>query len=287
MSIKKSFARVINSCQAEQYSSTGATAQNSNQTINDSSANSDEKNKEESVVKAHIYNVIILDKSGSMTSIREQAVEGFNSTLKSIQEAQIEHVETQEHFITLLSFCGCEMKLIYDKAPVASVEKLKYADYEPCCSTPLFDAIGFTVSGMRNHVKKDDTAVVVVTIITDGYENASHEYNGAAIKLLIDELKNEGWSFTYMGANQDSVKVALSISIEQARDFDFSKEGTKESWETESRYRTNFYSKMNKLFRENPSESVCCSLKQNAMEEAKKAFVEEEKLREYNRKRKK
>ena len=57
-------------------------------------------------------------------------------------------------------------------------------DYEPRCCTPLYDAMGFTLTTMRNHVKKQEDAVVVVTIITDGYENASKEYTGAAVKRL-------------------------------------------------------------------------------------------------------
>ena len=67
---------------------------------------------------------------------------------------------------------------------------------------------------------------VLVTIVTDGYENASREYNGSAVKALVDELKAKGWVFAYIGANQDVEKVAASMSITNTMCFDTTHEGT-------------------------------------------------------------
>ena len=176
--------------------------------------------------KAQVFNVIILDKSGSMGSIRQAAVDGFNETLAGIKKAQVKHAGTQDHFVSLLTFCDCEKKYVFDKVPVAEARPLTMEDYQPCCCTPLYDAMGFTLTSMRNHVKSIEDSVVVVTIITDGLENASKEYTGAAVKQLVELLKGEGWTFTYMGANQDSVEVAFNLSIRNARNFDYSAQGT-------------------------------------------------------------
>mgnify|MGYP004566816155 FL=1 len=70
---------------------------------------------------------------------------------------------------------------------------------------------------MHKHVQDIKDTMVVVTIITDGMENASREYNGKTIKELVERLRGEGWTFTYMGANQDSVEVAMSMSIRNGR----------------------------------------------------------------------
>ncbi|MBR2084702.1 MAG: VWA domain-containing protein, partial [Muribaculaceae bacterium] len=88
-----------------------------------------------------VYNVIILDKSGSMSSIARQAIDGVNETIGSIKSAQEKNPD-QTHLVTLVAFCGCEMKTIYDNVPVAEATTLTDKDYRPCCMTPLYDAIG-------------------------------------------------------------------------------------------------------------------------------------------------
>jgi len=100
---------------------------------------------------------------------------------------------------------------------------------------------------MRNHVKKVDDAVVVVTIITDGYENASKEYTGAAVKKLVEKLKGEGWTFTYMGANQDSVEVAFNLSIRNSRNFEATSSGTARVMGKDTSTRMNFFGKLHCL----------------------------------------
>ncbi len=202
-----------------------------------------EKN-ENTMNKTQVFNVIILDKSGSMESIREAAINGFNETLNGIKKAQKKFADTQEHYVSLLTFCDCEKKYVFDKVSVAEARPLTMEDYEPCCCTPLYDAMGFTLTSMRNYVHQLPDAVVVVTIITDGLENASKEYTGLAVKKLVEALKREGWTFTYMGANQDSVEVAFNLSIRNARNFDYSAEGTMAGWAKDSSTRMNFYSRL-------------------------------------------
>ena len=204
----------------------------------------EELKNETKQTKTLVFNVIILDKSGSMESIRKAAVDGFNETLAGIKKAQEKYADTQEHFVSLLTFCDCKKKYVFDEVPAKDVRKLTMEDYEPCCCTPLYDAMGFTLTTMRNHVKKQEDAVVVVTIITDGYENASKEYTGAAVKKLVEELKGEGWTFTYMGANQDSVEVAFNLSIRNSRNFSATEAGTVEAMAMDTSTRMNFFSRL-------------------------------------------
>ena len=129
-------------------------------------------------------------------------------------------------FFTLVAFCGCEKRKIYDKVPVREIGPLSAKDYRPCCTTPLYDAMGFTLNDIRHHVDQLDNAMVVVTIITDGLENSSREYTGMAVKSLVEDLRKQGWTFTYMGANQDAVEVTFTLSIRNARNFDYNADGT-------------------------------------------------------------
>lgn len=168
---------------------------------------------------------------------------------------------------------------MFDKVPVADARKLTMADYEPCCCTPLYDAMGFTLTNMRNHVKDIEDSVVVATVITDGLENASKEYTGSAVKKLVEKLKGEGWTFTYMGANQDSFEIAFNLSIRNARIFDYSASGTMAGMAKDSRTRMNFFSRL-AHFKE---DVACCAampteerrVRYAAM--ADEAFDEEEK----------
>ena len=181
-------------------------------------------------MKKRVFNLIILDESGSMSSIERQAIDGVNETVQTVRAAQKKH-EDQEHFITLVSFNSDSVKTIYDKIEADKVEELTSKQYVPSCCTPLYDAMGNALNVLRKSVAEDEA--VLVTIITDGYENASTEYNGPAIKKLVESLKTKGWLFTYIGANQDVEQVAATISITNTLSFSADAEGTAEMFATE------------------------------------------------------
>ena len=191
--------------------------------------------KQLNIMKTQIYNLVILDKSGSMSSIANAAISGFNETVGGIRSAQERFNDTQEHFVSLMIFCDCEKRLVYDKVPVADVKELTSKDYRPCCCTPLYDAMGISINGLYNAIKDKEDATAVVTIITDGLENSSKEYSGKAIKALVESMKEkEGWSFAYIGANQDVNAVSQSLSIDDAIAFDYNEEGTRVAFERDN-----------------------------------------------------
>ncbi len=174
--------------------------------------------------KSRIYNVIILDKSGSMSSIRKQAVDGVNETLGGIRSAARLNPGT-EHYVTLVAFCGCETVTIIDTQLIDKVENITPEQYRPCCMTPLYDAVGNTITRLHTRLADEPMSVASVTIITDGYENASREFTHTAIKALIDAYKSEGWLFAYIGADHDVESVAYSLHIDNALEFDKTDEG--------------------------------------------------------------
>ena len=190
-----------------------------------------------------VYNVIILDKSGSMSSIARQAIDGVNETIGSIKSAQEKNPD-QRHLVTLVAFCGCELKTIYDNTPVAEVKTLTDKDYRPCCMTPLYDAVGTTISRVHDMKSKDDDSLALVTIITDGYENASREFSLTAIRSLIESYKEQGWQFTYIGADHDVEQVAFSLSIQHHLQFDKTAAGTKAMFAKERKSRDRWMEKM-------------------------------------------
>lgn len=184
--------------------------------------------------KTRVYNLVILDESGSMGSIRNAAIQGFNETLGGIRSAQEKFKETQVHFVSLLTFCSCKKKMIYDKIPVEKVPNLTTKEYSPCCGTPLYDAMGFSLNALEHEIKDMEDATAMVTIITDGMENSSREYSGASIKALVDRLTNEeGWVFSYIGTNQDVQAVSASLNITNFMFFQDNEEDMKRAWRSE------------------------------------------------------
>ena len=177
-----------------------------------------------------IINLIILDASGSMESIYNQALSGANETIQTIRIGQKNHPELQQH-LTFASFNSGKdyLKVKYSKTPIGEVKELTQEDYVACGCTALYDAMGEMISELKRNVTIEDR--VLVTVITDGYENASQHWSGPQIKSLVEELRHEGWTFTYIGANQDVEAVAGSMGIRNTLSFDTTDEGTKEMFQ--------------------------------------------------------
>ena len=129
-----------------------------------------------------------------------------------------------------------------DRKEVEAGKTLKWTDYQPDACTPLYDAMGQSINKLKNHVKDDD--VVLVTIITDGMENASREYDGRAIKKLVSDMKERGWVFAYIGTNQDVDAVADSMGIRSRMNYEYSQTGAEDMFNVEHCRRSVFYSKL-------------------------------------------
>lgn len=195
-------------------------------------------------MKTDIYNIVILDESGSMNSIKQQAINGYNETVQTIKVAQKKHIETQQHFVTLVTFDSEAVKTIYDCVPCEKAEELTSEAYQPNAMTPLYDAMGMTLSRFRYSLNENADNKILVTIITDGEENSSKEYSGAMIKKMVDELKAKDWVFTYIGANQDVEKIAANLSITNVMNFEATDFGTQAMFAKESRSRMSWFDRV-------------------------------------------
>ncbi len=190
-----------------------------------------------------VYNLIILDASGSMERIYTQALTGVNETLASIRMSQKKHPELQQ-YVTLASFSAGEQFLnrIYSAMPIIEARDITPEDYPLTGCTALYDAMGVCISELQHAVTHDDR--VLVSIITDGYENASCTWSGSQIKSLVEELRQMGWTFTYIGADQDVEKVAGEMGIRNSLCFSANAEDAYAMFEKERRCRNKYYNVM-------------------------------------------
>lgn len=188
--------------------------------------------------KRKVFNLLILDESGSMSSIEKATISGLNETIQSIRHAQ-EKYSDQEHFVSLMSFNSEGRTYHYDCTPVKDIQLFDGKKYEPDSCTPLYDAIGSGLAKLRRRVTDDDQ--VLVTIITDGMENDSHEYNYKDVTMLMDKMKSRGWMITYIGANQDAINTAHELHIDNGLEYDATPEGVKAMMTMECKSRSVFY----------------------------------------------
>ena len=159
--------------------------------------------------------IFLLDRSGSMESCRDDTIGGFNAFVKDqaalggkLSLIQFDH-EIEK------SFTDLELK---------EVKPLTTETFKPRGSTALLDAIGATI--------KESSGTPLVIILTDGYENASTKFTKAHIKDLIEQKTKEGWTFMYLGANQDAFAEAGSIGIAAGCTMNYDARKTPELFQT-------------------------------------------------------
>ena len=190
-------------------------------------------------MKKKVFNLIIVDESGSMSVIRKQAFSGMNETLTTIRQMQQQYPEQQQS-VTLITFDSNHTKWHYDNEEAMKTRDMKWDDYSPCACTPLYDAMGVGISKVNALVGKDDK--VLVTVITDGEENSSREWTLPMIRNLIEKLKQQGWTFTLIGTdNLDVESMAHSMAIEDHLEFAEDAQGTQKMFERERRSRERYY----------------------------------------------
>lgn len=200
-------------------------------------------------MKKKVHNLIIVDASGSMSSIYEQALSGINETLNTIMLTAAKHSDIDQ-YVSLLSFAsgGERLQYVFKNQHISKARVVTSNDYRLRGATALYDAIGISVSRLAPYVKSGDR--VLVTIITDGYENDSREWSGRQLLELIGNLKKQDWLFTYIGANQDVEVEASKVGITATMHFEATHEGTDTmfSLEREARMRWNECVSRNEVF---------------------------------------
>ena len=166
----------------------------------------------------HTELVFILDKSGSMAGKESDTIGGFNALLKK------QKAEEGLAYVTTVLFDN-RFELLHDRLDVRFVQPISEKEYRVGASTALLDAVGYTIykteEKMRASLPAGEKANVIVVIITDGYENSSRRYSYAEIRRLIEQRKEMGWEFIFLGANIDAIGAAADIGIDASRASNF------------------------------------------------------------------
>lgn len=154
---------------------------------------------------------IILDRSGSMQSVKTDTIGGFNSFLEEQQKV------SGEASLSLVQFDD-QYETVYTDKDINSAAQLTEATFQPRGMTALYDAIGRTINAtgqrLANLPEAERPNKVLFVIMTDGFENSSQEFKAARISEMINHQRNlYKWEFMFIGANQDAVLSAQEMGI--------------------------------------------------------------------------
>ncbi|MBR0485606.1 MAG: VWA domain-containing protein [Oscillospiraceae bacterium] len=162
--------------------------------------------------------VFILDRSGSMHGLEKDTIGGFNGMIEK------QKTEDGKAFVTTILFDD-KIETLHDRVNLQEIKTLTDKDYTVRGMTALLDAVGSTINHISNIHKyarpEDVPAHTMFIITTDGMENASREFSYAKIKSLIEEKKQLGWEFVFIGANIDAVTEGAKLGISAERSVDY------------------------------------------------------------------
>jgi len=172
-----------------------------------------------STTPLHIY--FLIDRSGSMEVIRSDVIGGFNSFLHEQQETP------GECQMTLVLFDSQDpSEVLADARSIAEIPKLDAATFVPRSGTPLYDALGHlvaeaTIRAERRKGSGEPDESILFVIFTDGEENSSVEYDRDKIFKLIEKREAAGWTFAYLGANQDAYSQGGRMGLSRGNTQNF------------------------------------------------------------------
>lgn len=152
----------------------------------------------------------LLDRTGSMSGLKSETIEGYNDYLEK-------SYKNKNTLFALTQFDSGGFDLVHDFVNPEEAIRLSDENFQPRGMTPLYDAIAHTVAWTEKRAKelqgkKKSKPSVLVTILTDGYENSSTEHSLESINTLIKRKEAEdGWTFMYIGAAKEAWNAADAI----------------------------------------------------------------------------
>ena len=169
------------------------------------------------------YVTLILDETGSMQHCKGAAIAGFNEYLKTLRK-----MPTRVRF-TLTLFNSGKLEVRHYATAVADVPDLTEATYQPADTTPLYDAIGRTLTVAGREASSESKKLCV--ILTDGLENASCEYTRDGIVHMIKEYEGKEWVFVYLGADHDAWAAGRDLGISGNNTAQFCRRDTRKTFD--------------------------------------------------------
>ena len=156
----------------------------------------------------HTHITVILDRSGSMESIRDATIAGFNAFLEAQRSVP------GKATLSLVQFDSQDAyEVVHRFRSIQEVPDLTRDTFVPRDGTPLLDALGRGINDLEQRLSAladvDRPARAIIAIITDGAENASREFTKAMIVDRIAAKRKDGWQFVFLSADLEAINEAV------------------------------------------------------------------------------
>jgi len=148
----------------------------------------------------------VLDRSGSMEGIANEAIGSFNNFLK-----EQKNLKAGDCKITVVLFDD-QYEVLYDNVDLKKAKELDDKTYYTRGMTALYDAMGLTIKNARERIAeqyKKDSPTVIMVVLTDGQENSSHEYTYEQLKEMLKNQEKEDWNFLFLSSDFASFAQGL------------------------------------------------------------------------------
>ena len=159
---------------------------------------------------------LLIDRSGSMATIKDAVIEGVDGFIDSQRN------DPRDVVVTIAQFDSRDpYEVLVERYPIEEVRSIRRG-FQPRGGTPLYDAIGQLLDHAESSPRGEDRLVVVMT---DGEENSSQYWRRDAIFERIGVLRRRGWTFVFLGANQDSYAVGRQLGFAEGSVSNFVADG--------------------------------------------------------------
>ena len=158
--------------------------------------------------------VVVMDRSGSMEQIKNDMMGGFDNFMRE------QKAVPGECRVSLYQFDD-KYDAVFEGKPVADVPACSLV---PRGSTALVDAVGKTINAVGERLaalpEHERPEKLVFLVITDGHENASHEFTTQKVREMIARQKKDyQWQFVYLGADAKAFDEAGKIGMAMAAQY--------------------------------------------------------------------
>lgn len=160
------------------------------------------------------YITFVLDETGSMVSVKNETITGFNDYIKTMRK----ELDGEDIKFSLMKFNSIRKDFLFLDVGLFDVPELSNINYIPSSFTPLYDAFGYALQQMETKDLSPDDKVII-TVLTDGEENSSRDFTAEQVKSMIGD--HPDWQISFLGADIDAWATGSTLGLTRGQTYSY------------------------------------------------------------------